>query len=228
MLLHKLRTIHLFEADFNWCQGLVIGRQMIKEAGTNNCLHDNQWGTRPGRHALGAVSLKVMSYEISCLTRTPLGSFDMDATSCFDRIIIALSMYLCRRQGVKQGPCLMAAAVLLHANYFIKTAHGISPGSYSSTPVNPTNGPGQGSRIGPALWVLVSCLMFLAMDDLCQGAEFCDPTQTFLHQRTGDGFVDDVANVFNFGTAAMLASHHTEETIANGLQAEAQSWERLL
>jgi hypothetical protein len=98
MLLHKLRTIHLFEADFNWCQGLIIGRRMIKEAEIKDRLHDNQWGTRPGRHALGAVSLKVMSYEIARLTRTPLGSFDMDATSCFDRIVIALSMYLCRRQ----------------------------------------------------------------------------------------------------------------------------------
>jgi hypothetical protein len=48
MLLHKLRTIHLFKADFYWCQGLVIGRQMIKEAETNNRLHNNQWGTRPG------------------------------------------------------------------------------------------------------------------------------------------------------------------------------------
>jgi hypothetical protein len=152
----------------------------------------------------------------------------MDATSCFNRIIIALSMYLCRCQGIKPGPCLMAAAVLLHASYFIKTAHRISPGLYTSTPVNPTPGPGQGSCIRPALSVLVSCLMFLAMDNLCQGTKFCNPTQTFLHQRTGDGFVDDVANVFNFGTAAILASCHLEETIANGLQAEAQSWERLL
>ena len=39
MLLHKLRTIHLFEADFNWCQGLVIGRRMIKESEIKNRLH---------------------------------------------------------------------------------------------------------------------------------------------------------------------------------------------
>jgi hypothetical protein len=65
MLLDKLRTIHLMEPDFNWLQGLVIGRRMIREAETKNRLHDNQWGSRPGRHALGAVMLKVMSYEIA-------------------------------------------------------------------------------------------------------------------------------------------------------------------
>jgi hypothetical protein len=48
MLLNKLQTIHLFKADFNWLQGLVIGRRMIKAAETNSTLHDNQWGCRPG------------------------------------------------------------------------------------------------------------------------------------------------------------------------------------
>jgi hypothetical protein len=74
MLLNKLRTIHLFEADFNWLQGLVIGCHMIKATETNNTLHDNQWGCRPGRNALEVVMLKVMSYEISRLTRTPLAA----------------------------------------------------------------------------------------------------------------------------------------------------------
>jgi hypothetical protein len=70
--------------------------------------------------------------------------------------------------------------------------------------------------------------MFKAMDALCHGAEFCDPTQAFSHQRTGDGFVDDVANVFNFGLAAMITAHYSEQMIAQGMQAEAQTWERLL
>ena len=60
MLLDKLRTIQLFEPDMNWSQGLVIGRRMIKAAEKNGTLHDSQWGCRPGRHALGAVMLKVM------------------------------------------------------------------------------------------------------------------------------------------------------------------------
>jgi hypothetical protein len=100
---------------------------MIKEAEIKDRLQDNQWGTCPGRPGLGAVSLKVMSYEIARLTRTPLGSFAMDATSCFDRIVIALSMYLCRHQGVPSGPCLMTASVLLEAAYFIEPLTAFSP-----------------------------------------------------------------------------------------------------
>jgi hypothetical protein len=122
----------------------------------------------------------------------------------------------------------MVATVLLYATYFMKTSHRISPGSYTSTFNNPTHGPGQGSRIGPALWVLISCLMFQCMESLCQGAEFCDPSQQFSHQRMGDGFINDVRNVFNFGIATMLAAHYSEQMIATGMQSEAQTWKRLL
>jgi hypothetical protein len=163
-----------------------------------------------------------MSYEIARHSRTPLGSFDMDATACYDRIIISLAMLLCRRQGTPSGTCIMAASVLLYASFYIKTNHGISPGCYSSTPSNATHGPGQGSRIGPAIWVLVSCLMFFAMDANCRGAEFCDPTSTLSHQRTGDGFVDDVALVFNLGLAAMLKTASSPADIAAGMHTEAQ------
>jgi hypothetical protein len=173
--------------------------------------------------------LKVMSYEVSRLTRTPLGSFDMDAASCFDRIIMALGLLLCRREGVPSGTCIMAATVLLYAAFHIKTSHGVSYDYYSHSEEHPIHGPGQGSRIGPALWVLISCLMFATMESLCHGAEFCNPTQTESHQRTGDGFVDDVANVFNHGLAIMLSDDTiTPADIAAGMQYEAQVWERLL
>jgi hypothetical protein len=224
MLLDKLRTIHLMEPDFNWLQRLIIGRRMIQKAETNNRLHDNQWGSRPGCHALGAVMLKVMSYEIAQHSHTPLGSFDMDTTACYDRIIISLAMHLCHQQGTPAGSCIMAATVLLYASYYIKTTHGLSDDFYSSLPGHPTHGPGQGSRIGPAIWVLVSCIMFAAMDVQCHGAEFCDPTGTTSHQRTSDGFVDDVANVFNFGLSDMLTNDYSPSDITTGMKAEAQVW----
>jgi hypothetical protein len=70
--------------------------------------------------------------------------------------------------------------------------------------------------------------MFCAMDASCHGTKFCNPTGTLSHKRTGDGFVDDVALVFNFGLANMLKTHYTPEAIATGMQTEAQVWERLL
>jgi hypothetical protein len=32
-LLEKLRTIHLYEADYNWTLGLIFGRRMVHDTG---------------------------------------------------------------------------------------------------------------------------------------------------------------------------------------------------
>jgi hypothetical protein len=52
LLLDKLRTIHLMEPDFNWLQGLTIGRRMIKN--TNRL---NPFTTTSGGAALDATLL---------------------------------------------------------------------------------------------------------------------------------------------------------------------------
>jgi hypothetical protein len=134
----------------------------------------------------------------------PLATFDNDAKSCYDRIVMVFALMLCQKHGVPQSVCMMAAFSLLLAEYSIKTKHGVSVGTCSSTNDNPTHGPGQGSRKAPALWLIICCLLFEAMSKLCKGAEFCNPGQTSSHQRIGDGFVDDVTTFFNFGLAPML------------------------
>ena len=80
-LLEKLRTIHLFEADCNWTLGLVFGRRMACSAEEQRHLSNSQWGARPGRSTEQPELYKTMSYEISRLTRTPLGTLDNDAVS---------------------------------------------------------------------------------------------------------------------------------------------------
>jgi hypothetical protein len=66
------------------------------------------------------------------------------------------------------------------------------------------------------------------MDVHCHGAEFCDPTGTTSHQCTGDGFLDGVANVFNFCLSDMLTNEYLPSGITTGMKSEAQVWEKLL
>ena len=136
-------------------------------------------------------------------------------------------MLLCQRLGMPLPPCLMVALCLTHARYYIKTKFGISEAYYTSCDEFPTHGPGQGSRMGPVLWLIISCLLFTAMFDLCKGASFANPQHTVSLRRTGDGFVDDVTNVCNFGHESLTTSHSPIQLAAR-LQQEAQVWERLL
>jgi hypothetical protein len=48
-LLHKLCTIHLFEADYNWLLGMIFGCHMVHGAKRQQHLHEGNWGSRPGR-----------------------------------------------------------------------------------------------------------------------------------------------------------------------------------
>ena len=137
---------------------------------------------------------------------------------------MTFALMLCQKHGVPQSIYMMAAMSLLMAEYSIKTKYGVSTG----TEEHSTHGPGQGSHMAPALWLIIYCLLFDTMSKHCRGAEFRNPRQTASHQRIGDGFVDDVTNFFNFGLAAMPLDNFGPVELAKGLQHKVQTWERLL
>jgi hypothetical protein len=197
---------------------MIFGRHMVDGAEKQNHLHEGQWGSCPGRSAHDALLHKILTYKIARLTRTPLATFDNDAKSCYDRIVMSFALMLWQKHDVPQSMCMMAAMSLLTAEYSIKTKYGVSTGTYSLTADHPTHGPGQGSRMAPALWLIICCLLFEAMTT----------RQTASHKRIGDGFVDDVTNFRNFGLAAMLLHDYGPVELASALQREAQTWQRLL
>jgi hypothetical protein len=80
------------------------------------------------------------------MTHTPLATFDNDAKSCCDRVIVVFALMLCQKNGVPQSVCMMAAMSLMMAECSIKTKCGVSSDTCSSTDGNLTHGPGQGTR----------------------------------------------------------------------------------
>jgi hypothetical protein len=176
-----------------------------------------------------ALIHKILSYEISRTTRTPLGTLDNDAKTCYDRIVMIFALILCQKHGVPLSACKLSAKALLYAKYSIKTGFGISDNTYSSTPMQPTHGPGQGSRQASSLWAVVSCLLFSAMYKHCHGASFCDPKNEIVYRRTSDGFVDDVTHFFkNKGLKYSLQTAVQAIVIIKGLETEGKTWERIL
>ena len=142
------------------------------------------------------------------------------------RIVMVLALMICQKHGVPQSACMMVATALLTAKYSVKTGFGISEGTYSSTDAQPTHGPGQGSRLTSALWMIVSCICFSAMLKLCYGDSFCDPCNTLTHRCTSDGFVDNVTHWFNLGLLHSLLNDVSVQDIASGLEREGQTWEK--
>ena len=87
--LDKLRVIHLFEADFNLIAGLIFGcRAMHQHSVDNHLLHTGQYG-RPGGECQDAAFAKILHNHMAHYSKTPLGQFESNAASCFDRIGMA-------------------------------------------------------------------------------------------------------------------------------------------
>ena len=88
--IHKLRIIHLYEADLNLLFA-VKWRQLLKAADQLEAVNVSQFGGRPGQEATTPPLMEELKIDISYLTRRASASMDNDAASCYDRIVAALA-----------------------------------------------------------------------------------------------------------------------------------------
>ena len=86
---HRLQVIHIYESDLNFLLGLKW-KQAMHHGLKHNFLHDGQYGSIPGRQAQTICLLEELRLDYSLITRTPYCNFDLDLTSCYDRIVLPL------------------------------------------------------------------------------------------------------------------------------------------
>jgi hypothetical protein len=226
--LHKLRVIHLYEADLNLLLG-IWSRRLTWNGEQANAYNPEQWGSRPKRRAIDVAVLKTLSYDFAALTRTDLGTFDNDAKSCYDRIIPALAMLRSRQLGMPKEACHLHGLFLEQARYHVKTALGTSTAYYSHTTETPIDGTGQGAKPSPVLWLGQST----AVMDLMNTPQLVmpDPRNVLRIARQNDGYVDDVTGWTNYISQLLDDPHANDQTATQTLrqlQEVAQRWETLL
>ena len=76
--IHRLRVIHLYEADYNLLLG-VKWRKLMHHAVDNKLLHNSQYGGIPGRDSITPVFITEMQYEITRASRRPFVTLGFDA-----------------------------------------------------------------------------------------------------------------------------------------------------
>ena len=98
--IEKLRVIRIIEADFNLMIGILWGKRLLEHSKTWKKLGNLQWGSRKGKSYIDAALLKELTYEVARYTRTDLATFDNDAKSCYDRIVMLYAMLWCQQLGM--------------------------------------------------------------------------------------------------------------------------------
>jgi hypothetical protein len=132
--INRLRVIHLFEADYNLFLKVLWAQRLIKRGEKFNQFGEAQQGSRKGRSATNAVLLKRMTYDLTRIQRSNLGTFDNDAKSCYDRIVNSVAMLASQRLGMPSSAIKTHAGVLATMQYTIKTTFGVSTRYIQSTP----------------------------------------------------------------------------------------------
>ena len=154
-------------------------------------------------------------------------SFDNDAKSCYDRIVINLALLISQHLGMPSTICEWYSKFLHTINYHIQLPTLISQQSYNHSDDHPLHGPGQGSRAAPSLWVYISSVVMNCMSRKSNGITFKSPDNKHQFNHIMTGFVDDTNHWINNFDRAIQGNYSTQEMYWN-TQTTAQWWEQLL
>ena len=222
--IHRLRIIHLFEADFNFFLKLQWGHRLVRQAVSLDLLHDSQHGSVPRRTTMDPIMLTQLTSDLCRILKHDLARFDNDASACYDRIIVALGMLAARRCGMPTNAIRLHAESLQFMRYTVKTMYGVSADNYHGTAFEPLFGTGQGSGASPAVWLSLVVLLLHSFDRIIpHRMNFSPISGARDHSRASDAFVDDTS--VGFTSACDDVSY---SNLISQLQAVAQTWEKLL
>jgi hypothetical protein len=220
--LHRLRAMHLLEADLNLLIKIIIARRFVWHGEKHGVFGEAQAGGRPGRSANDIVLQKELTHDLALRTLICIAMMENDATACFDRMLPSLVTLSLRAHGAPIEIAKLIGTTLVKMRHRIKTKLGVSKRHYSHSRDHPVCGTGQGSAGSMAFWLLISTILFGIMRKIAHGLKFTDPTRTDTLQRTMEGFVDDTDVAVNDANTPC-----TPERLVQVLQEDAQRWEHL-
>ena len=224
--INRLRIICLYEADYNLFLKIMWAHRLMKQANNNQLFGEAQGGGQSNRTANDVALRKMLTYTYARATRTNFGFLDLDATSCYDRIVAGFALLCSRHYGMPSDACELHGKTIANMQHHVKTALRVSQAFFQSTPEMMLYGSGQGSSGSPPLWVVCSDILFKALENLTgKGMSFQSPSSHVTDGRSTDAFVDDATNGINDSTNQ---TPQNELMIASRLQLQAEAWEQLL
>ena len=221
--IHCLRVIHIYETDYNLILG-VKHRQLIHHMNDNQLFNDCVYSNRPGFSAQDPVFLEELQHEYCRLTRYSHIKTDVDADSCYDRIVPSFGSLNLKKYGLHPNVCLVQGKTLEDMKYNLQTGFGISIENYKNSSATPIYGTGQGSAASPIIWVVILNTLITCHEKIGNGAKYFEPNGDIAVKINVVGFVDDCSGQVTFDNC------DTEilEILKNKMQIDAQLWRDLL
>ena len=203
--LDKLRTIVLYEADFNF-QNKQLGRSAMRQALQYSQIADEQY-SRPGRGAIEHVLNRQLVFDNMRYRKQTYSMCSCDLKGCYDRIIHAAASLALQRVGIPLTRIKAMFSTIQTLIHTVRTAYGDSSTSYgglSDMFLHPPHGVGQGNGAGPAVWSVLSSTVFFALRQQGFGIKFLSALSKDLFHLCGFAYVDD-ADLVEEGDTPVMA-----------------------
>ena len=175
----------------NFAFRLLWGKRLVHHPLAQNALTPLNFGGRPGCRVHSALLLKTLSYDYIRYTCLNAIIFNNNAKACFDRIIPSIGLMAIERLGMPPTASVCMLATIQGMKFFICTAHGVSPGFFTSTLSALILGVLQGSGAAPCIWLSISCVLLHALSSHTTGFQATCPCYSKISKRPGEAFVDD-------------------------------------
>lgn len=157
-LVNKLRAILLMEADFNFGNRLILGKNMVKGLEKMKVFPPDSFGSRSNLCSIEVPVCRALFFDVVRQRKynAALGSYD--AQSCYDRVVHSFTSMVCQAVGVPQYTIDCMLRAIQKMRYYVRTAFGDSSTFYDSGG-EISQGLCQGNGASPALWLLISSFL---------------------------------------------------------------------
>jgi hypothetical protein len=190
-LVEKLRTIFLFQGDFNY-PNKYIRHHMIKDGEAYEQLAWEQYKSREGNNAIEQALNKVLSFVLVRQAQMDAAICHNDAKSCYDRIVHSIASILMKQQNVPASARICVFTTLQNLHHTARIIYGDSKSGYGGTLWAVLySGVGQGNGEGPVIWAVVSTPVLKTMKDEGLGLMYKTSIEDKQQHSMGYGFVDD-------------------------------------
>jgi hypothetical protein len=176
LLIMKLRSILLMEADFNMTNKVIYGIRMLHNMRKYRLMLEEVYSERNRLADDGTLS-KILFYDIVQQLWHSAGLASVDADNCYNQIAHPMASMVFQSFGVPTPAIKSILTTIQNIKYYLRTGYGNSTGyaggsNGSSRDTRKTQGMCQDNGAAPAAWTVTSIPMIAAQWKKDHGTHF--------------------------------------------------------